>query len=116
MNTITATSERSDRRPRPHTPWPLVQPPPKRVPKPTSRPASGKPWPGRLRFQILRKNDVPQNSRSQQAAKESDAPAAIAGRLGEQSMQDAADAGDAAVGGEQPHARQSDQRAAGEGA
>src|SRR6185295_1543016 len=40
MNTITATSERSEKRPSPHTPWPLVQPPPMRVPKPTRAPAS----------------------------------------------------------------------------
>ena len=49
MNTSTATSERAERRPNPHTPWPLVQPPPMRVPNPTSSPAaathtSGKPW------------------------------------------------------------------------
>ncbi len=39
MKVSTATSERADRRARPHTPWPLVQPPPMRVPKPTSTPA-----------------------------------------------------------------------------
>jgi len=40
MKTITATSERSEKRPSPHTPWPLVQPPPMRVPKPTEQAAA----------------------------------------------------------------------------
>src|SRR5690606_32229126 len=35
-----ATSARGDRRPSPHTPWPLVQPPLMRVPKPTRNPPS----------------------------------------------------------------------------
>ena len=48
MNTVTAAAminspvavlDRIDRRAIPQTPWPLVQPPPKRVPKPTYRPA-----------------------------------------------------------------------------
>lgn len=38
-----AASERRDPRPRPQTPWPLVQPLPKRVPKPTSTPATMRP-------------------------------------------------------------------------
>src|SRR6185295_10904079 len=38
MNTSAATSERVDRFARPHTPWPLVQPPPICVPAPTSSP------------------------------------------------------------------------------
>ena len=41
INTLVATSERTDRRPKPQTPWPLVQPLPIRVPRPTSAPASG---------------------------------------------------------------------------
>ena len=40
MKVATATSERADIRDRPHTPWPLVQPLPSRVPYPTSRPAT----------------------------------------------------------------------------
>ena len=39
MNTSVATSERGESRAIPHTPWPDVQPPPSRVPKPTSTPA-----------------------------------------------------------------------------
>ena len=39
MKTSVATIERGDRRLMPHRPWPLVQPLPRRVPKPTSRPA-----------------------------------------------------------------------------
>ena len=38
MNTMVAAIERRDRRLVPHRPWPLVQPPPSRVPAPTSRP------------------------------------------------------------------------------
>src|SRR3546814_145305 len=38
-NVATATIDRGDRRARPRTPWPLVQPDPMREPKPTSRPA-----------------------------------------------------------------------------
>ena len=40
MKTPVATTERGDRRARPQTPWPLVQPEPQRVPKPTIRPPS----------------------------------------------------------------------------
>src|SRR5687767_2079256 len=40
MNTIVATSERAEPRESPQIPWPLVHPPPRRVPKPTSRPPS----------------------------------------------------------------------------
>ena len=38
MKVRVAVTDRGDRRPRPHTPWPLVQPPPMRVPIPTSNP------------------------------------------------------------------------------
>jgi hypothetical protein len=34
-----ATMERMDKRLNPHMPWPLVQPDPMRLPKPTSSPA-----------------------------------------------------------------------------
>jgi hypothetical protein len=37
---LVATKERGERRESPHTPWPLVQPEPNRLPKPTSRPAT----------------------------------------------------------------------------
>src|SRR5688500_18328781 len=40
MKVTTAASERREKRPRPQTPWPLVQPLPSRVPKPTSSPAA----------------------------------------------------------------------------
>ena len=40
MNVSVAAIERGESRPTPHTPWPLVQPLPSRVPKPTSRPAA----------------------------------------------------------------------------
>ena len=39
MNVSVATIERAEKRLMPHTPWPLVQPLPRRVPIPTSRPA-----------------------------------------------------------------------------
>jgi len=39
MKTEVATSDRLDSRATPQTPWPLVQPPPRRVPNPTSSPA-----------------------------------------------------------------------------
>ena len=39
MKVRVATSERPDRREIPQMPWPLVQPEPRRVPKPTSNPA-----------------------------------------------------------------------------
>ena len=38
MKIPVATNERGDRRAKPQTPWPLVQPEPSRAPKPTSRP------------------------------------------------------------------------------
>jgi hypothetical protein len=40
MNTQVATKERNERRPKPHTPCPLVQPEPITVPTPTSKPAT----------------------------------------------------------------------------
>jgi len=39
MKISVATIERGDNRAMPHTPWPEVQPPPRRVPKPTRSPA-----------------------------------------------------------------------------
>ena len=38
MNINVATNERNENRPKPQTPWPLVQPLPKEVPNPTNRP------------------------------------------------------------------------------
>ncbi|GER04343.1 hypothetical protein JCM17846_20250 [Iodidimonas nitroreducens] len=38
MNRAVATIDRGERRDTPHTPWPLVHPDPKRVPKPTNSP------------------------------------------------------------------------------
>src|SRR5690606_18827124 len=43
MNATVATTERSDRRLIPQTPWPLVQPLPSCVPKPTRSPATSTP-------------------------------------------------------------------------
>ena len=40
MKTMVAAIERVDSRPIPQMPWPEVQPPPSRVPKPTSSPAA----------------------------------------------------------------------------
>ncbi len=40
MKVAVATSERCEKRLTPHTPWPLVQPLPIRVPIPTSSPAT----------------------------------------------------------------------------
>ncbi len=40
MNTAVAVIERGERRAMPQTPWPDVQPPPRRVPKPTRSPAA----------------------------------------------------------------------------
>ena len=40
MNVAVATRDERDNRETPHTPWPEVQPPPTRVPNPTSRPAT----------------------------------------------------------------------------
>src|SRR5690606_27214501 len=40
INIKVATKERGDRRDKPQTPCPLVQPEPSRVPKPTSKPAT----------------------------------------------------------------------------
>ena len=37
-NTHTATIDLNENRPRPQTPWPLVQPLPRRVPAPTNKP------------------------------------------------------------------------------
>lgn len=38
MKVAVAASERGDKRARPHTPWPLVHPPPEVAPKPTRKP------------------------------------------------------------------------------
>src|SRR5690606_8430588 len=40
MKVAVATIDRLESRPMPHTPWPLVQPLPRRVPKPTRSPAA----------------------------------------------------------------------------
>jgi hypothetical protein len=40
INVSVATSERTERLPKPHTPCPLVQPEPHTVPKPTNKPAT----------------------------------------------------------------------------
>lgn len=40
MKHTVATIDRGERRDRPHTPWPLVQPDPYRVPMPTNTPAT----------------------------------------------------------------------------
>ncbi len=40
MNVTVATRDRTDRRLRPQTPWPLVHPLPSRAPHPTSKPAT----------------------------------------------------------------------------
>ena len=40
MKTIVAAMERGESRPIPQMPWPEVQPPPSREPKPTSSPAA----------------------------------------------------------------------------
>ena len=115
MKTITATSERSEKRPRPHTPWPLVQPPPMRVPKPTSRPASAaQPRCSSRCSAAWRDKGMPGKAGGDQPGDESHAPGAVARRLRKQPVQNSAHAGDAAVGGEQPHAREADQHAAGE--
>jgi hypothetical protein len=42
MKVIVAKIERTEKRLIPHTPWPLVQPLPKRVPTPTMNPAASK--------------------------------------------------------------------------
>jgi hypothetical protein len=48
INTTVATSERTERRPNPHTPCPLVQPEPSTVPKPTNSPAKMSKGSGRV--------------------------------------------------------------------
>ena len=40
MKDKVATNERTDKRLKPQMPWPLVQPAPQRVPKPTNKPAT----------------------------------------------------------------------------
>lgn len=39
MNVIVAMKDLTDNLAKPHTPWPLVQPDPKRLPNPTNKPA-----------------------------------------------------------------------------
>jgi hypothetical protein len=45
---IVATNERHDNLPKPHTPWPLVQPLPNEVPSPTSNPPAASNHPGKF--------------------------------------------------------------------
>jgi hypothetical protein len=99
----------------PHTPWPLVQPEPKRVPRPTSRPATASSagvwsiWAGGMAC-IASQTSGAANRPSQ----EGQAPADVAARRAQQAADDAADAGDAAVGEQQQGRTQADQQAAGE--
>jgi len=107
MNTKVAAIERGERRAMPHTPWPEVQPPPSRVPKPTSRPAA----------MTMAKLDgiqgVGTGRPTDEAGEEREAPAAVV--AGERLAQDAAHPGDAAVEQHQQHGGEPDERAADEG-
>src|SRR5437773_221586 len=57
--------------------------------------------------------DVPDEAGCDKPDDEEHPPRPVARRLSEEAMQDAAHAGDAAVGGEQPHARRADQQSSG---
>ena len=116
----TATSRPAnarDRRLTPHTPCPLVQPLPMRVPNPTSSPAPATQASGRGEGPIAGRSRQPEDeAREQQAQEEREAPAALAAQLEQASGGDAADAGDAAAEAEQQRRGQPDQHAANEAA
>jgi hypothetical protein len=89
-----AAIECGDRRATPHTPWPLVQPEPKRVPMPTSRP------------------DTVGRAGAWSIWVGGEAPADVAAAGTQQAADNPADTGDAAVGHQQKRRPQADQDAA----
>ena len=98
MKMAVAVMERAESRAIPQMPWPEVQPPPSRVPKPTSRPAAmttvqlagicgdGMAYPTQLAMSGARMS----------SCNESDAPAFVTCPEGEAASEYAADAGDPA--------------------
>ena len=89
---------RAERRPSPHTPWPLVQPPLTTVPKPTSRPATIS-W-RRVTVTWYVEHPGKQQTAADQAGEKREIRHAPA-RLGDRCGHDAADAGNATEAGEQ---------------
>jgi hypothetical protein len=103
MKASTLTSERSEKRLSPHTPWPLVQPLPMRTPTPTSRPGDDRRRCPRIdRGCGQRRKQLPRPRRDQQPANEQQPDPfgrqVASGQQGAQRCRhDAGDAGDAAV-------------------
>ena len=99
MKVAVATSERGDPRPMPQTPWPLVQPTPRRVPNPTISPAMISSQIGAVEshgWQSTAEGAVDQRG-DEQTGQEGQAPADLAAGGLEEPAEDAADPGDAPV-------------------
>ena len=117
MNTAVATSERGEPRPMPQTPWPLVQPAPRRVPKPTIRPAMTRRGRGCIEFngrQSTAEGDIDQG-RDEHSGQKRQAPADLAALRRDQATEDAADARDPPVQHQKQGGGGADQKAADEG-
>ena len=117
QNTAVATIERLLKRPMPQTPWPLVQPEPRRVPKPTRSPATaitGKD--ARMLYGERRAGGQHVGEGAEQEAQnEQRSPSGLLRAFGgEQASDDAADPGDAPVEHHQQHGRQADEQPADE--
>ena len=117
MKIAVAAIERADSRATPQMPWPEVQPPPSRAPKPTSRPAA------MMTVQLagncgvgIAMTDQPASQRCQdEPGDKGDAPALVGAAGIEQAAEDAADAGDPAGQQHQQDGGKADQRAADRG-
>ena len=115
MKTSVATIDRFDERAMPHTPWPLVQPLPSRVPNPTSSPATiSVGQPASISTAAPRRARTHRRARRARSGDEQHAPRGIAAHRFDDAGEDAAHAGDPAVGHEQERRRETDKHAADE--
>ena len=100
MKLRVATKERGDKRERPHTPWPLVQPEASRANAHQQTGHDHRPKPGvdaRFRGKASRRQGHEDRGRSQHTQQKSDPPADVADFGGQQPTQNTADAQDAAI-------------------
>ena len=115
MNVRVATSERGDRRARPQTPWPLVQPLARRVPKPTRRPpAISVAGPADNRRRRRLKQEARDEGREDRGRGSPPPASPVAGARRNEAAEQAGGAEDAAVPENEPCRREADQHAAGQ--
>jgi hypothetical protein len=113
MNVSVAASDRPDMRLRPQTPCPLVQPLPRRVPTPTSKPATtAVASPGSLPPAATREEGADEEASRDQAGDEEGAPHELDAADGlHESVEDTADPGDPTIEHEDEGGADPDQRA-----